>query len=334
MIVVMPDSGPDGGYVDWWNFGAGGPPEWERYHIEQLIPWVDRHYRTRARRAGRAVAGLSMGGGGALGYAARHPDTFVSASAFSGAVDMNVIRPALAAIGADDDRPLGSYEAEQVRTHAVNPWDLAPNLRGLDLALRTGDGTDGDGDVVDIVEAGVHAANASLHERLDELGLPHVWDDYGPGTHTDRFWIRDLELTVPEVMKTFRNPPHRPRRVSFKAAEPRYEAYGWKVSVDRRAVEFSHLAGARRRGLELIGSGDAVVTTPRLYRPGVAFEVEAEGGSSARRSVRAGRGGRLRIPIELGPANELQQFTPEERGAPSRFFRARVKIKPTRGGTE
>ena len=333
VIVVMPDSGAEGGYVDWWNFGAGGPPEWETYHIEQLIPWIDRTYRTRAGRAGRALAGLSMGGFGTFSYAARHPDMFVSASAFSGAVDMNVIRPALAAIGDDDDRSLGSYETEQIRTRAVNPWDLAPNLHGLELALRTGDGTDADGDLVDIIEAGVHAANVSLHDRLAELGIGHTWDDYGPGTHTDRFWIRDLELTVPEVMRTFRDPPRRPKRVSFKAAEPRYEAFGWKVKTDRRALEFSELVGARRRGFTLVGSGDAVVETARIYRSGAAFEVEVTRESSGRTSAHAvARRGRLRIPVELGPANDLQQFTPEERESPSRFFRARVKINRTPGG--
>jgi S-formylglutathione hydrolase FrmB len=333
LIVVMPDSGPDGGYVDWWNFGAGGPPQWERYHLEQLIPWVDRRYRTRAGRAGRAVAGLSMGGFGALSYAARHPDTFVSAAAFSGAVDMNVIRPGLAAIGRDDDRPLGSFQTEQIRTRAVNPWDLAGNLRGLDVALRSGDGRDASGKLIDVIEAGVHAANVSLHERLDDLGVAHVWDDYGAGTHSDRFWIRDLELTVPEVMRTLRDPPRRPKRVSFKAAEHRYEAYGWKVKVERRAMEFSELAGARRAGFALVGSGDAVVTTPRFYRPGAAFEVDVTGESSGEASVRrASRRGRLRIPVELGPANDLQQFSPEERKSPNRSFRARVKINRTAGG--
>jgi S-formylglutathione hydrolase FrmB len=66
LIVVMPDSGTGGGYVNWWNFGKGGPPRWETYHVSQLIPWVDAHYRTLGAPEWRAVAGLSMGGDGAL----------------------------------------------------------------------------------------------------------------------------------------------------------------------------------------------------------------------------------------------------------------------------
>ena len=55
-------------------------PKLETFTIEQLIPWVDGHYRAAARRRGRAVAGLSMGGFGAMSYAARHPDLFASAA--------------------------------------------------------------------------------------------------------------------------------------------------------------------------------------------------------------------------------------------------------------
>jgi S-formylglutathione hydrolase FrmB len=335
LIVVMPDSGPGGGYVDWWNFGAGGPPQWETYHLDQLVPFIDRRYRTIARRRGRALAGLSMGGQGALGYAARHPDMFAAAAAFSGAVDLNLITPALNAIGARDDRPLGPYETQQLRTRAVNPWDLAGNLRGLVLALRTGNGRDADGDLVDVIEAGVHAANVSLHDRLDELGIQHTWDDYGAGTHTGAYWIRDLELSLPQIMRTFRRPPRRPRRVGFKAAEPRFEAYGWKVRIERRALEFSQLVGAGRRGFELVGSGSATVRTPGLYRPRTRYRVgiEVESGSDEA-TVRSSAGGRLRIPLELGPANDMQQFTPQERESPSRFFRARVKVEPRPGGDE
>ena len=73
LIVVMPDSGAFQGYVDWFNAGRFGPPAWETYHVGELIPWIDANYRTLASRRGRAIAGLSMGGGGAMHYAAKHP---------------------------------------------------------------------------------------------------------------------------------------------------------------------------------------------------------------------------------------------------------------------
>src|SRR4051794_26016213 len=78
-IVVMPDGGPQGWYTDW----PGREELWESYHLMHLIPAIDEHFRTLADRAHRAVAGFSMGGYGALLYAARHPDLFVAAGGFS-----------------------------------------------------------------------------------------------------------------------------------------------------------------------------------------------------------------------------------------------------------
>ena len=52
------------------------------------MPWVDATYRTVAAKRGRAIAGLSMGGYGALSYAARHPGTFAAAASFSGALEV------------------------------------------------------------------------------------------------------------------------------------------------------------------------------------------------------------------------------------------------------
>lgn len=66
VIVVMPDitlAGNGGGWcTNWVNGGRGGPPEWETFHIDELIPWVDATFRTEADRGGRAIAGLSQGG--------------------------------------------------------------------------------------------------------------------------------------------------------------------------------------------------------------------------------------------------------------------------------
>src|SRR4051794_12157651 len=78
-IVVMPDGGPQGWYSDW----PGGEELWETYHLQRVIPAIDARFRTLADRAHRAVAGFSMGGYGALLYAARHPDLFVAAGGFS-----------------------------------------------------------------------------------------------------------------------------------------------------------------------------------------------------------------------------------------------------------
>ncbi|UQA91870.1 alpha/beta hydrolase [Streptomyces halobius] len=83
IIVVMPDGGPAGWYSNPVSSHTG-PRNWETFHMEQLIPWIEANFRTYAEYAGRAVAGFSMGGFGALKYAAKYPDRFASVSAHSG----------------------------------------------------------------------------------------------------------------------------------------------------------------------------------------------------------------------------------------------------------
>ncbi|HVV14336.1 alpha/beta hydrolase family protein [Amycolatopsis sp.] len=206
VIVVMPDGGAGGWYSDWFNFGAGGPPEWETYHLEQLVPWVDAHFRTDSVRV---IAGLSMGGFGAMSYAARHPGVFVAAASFSGAVDLDSI-PATLTVEASPLVDLriptavwGLRLLSDARWQAHNPWYLAANLRGLHLAVYTGNGQPGplDGPTLpDPTEYWIHAASLSFHQRLTALGIPHTYEDYGPGTHTAPYWQRDLREELPALM--------------------------------------------------------------------------------------------------------------------------------------
>src|SRR3954447_6780162 len=207
MIVVMPDADQNGYYSDWYNGGAFGPPRYETYDIRELIPWIDSHYRTVAARRGRALAGLSMGGFGALTYAARHPDLFVAAASFSGAVNNMTNGGQVLDVFAMEDGGTpgdiwGPQPTEEVRWRAHNPVDLAANLRGLSLTVRTGNGEPGGpyGGGPDGLEAGVHQMSVELHERLAALHVAHVWDDYGPGAHDWPYWARDLRETLPSMM--------------------------------------------------------------------------------------------------------------------------------------
>lgn len=81
-IIVMPE-GVTGWYVD---NQADPKLQWEDYLIKDLIPYVDSHYRTVAAREGRAIAGLSMGGYGAMTLGLRHPDLFAAVASMSGAL--------------------------------------------------------------------------------------------------------------------------------------------------------------------------------------------------------------------------------------------------------
>jgi S-formylglutathione hydrolase FrmB len=198
LIVVMPDGGREAEYTDWYRGGRRVKPRWETYHVDQLVRWVDARFRTIAGRRGRAIAGLSMGGFGALSYAARNPRTYAAAASFSGALE----------IGSPDAWGTRAANPGQWRAHL--PISLAARLRSLKLLeLRTGDGAPGPLDPRGtspfcpgcLIERVLHSMNVRLHRRLRALGIRHVWDDYGPGTHAWPYWRRDLRRTLPGLMR-------------------------------------------------------------------------------------------------------------------------------------
>ena len=85
LIVVMPDVG-NSWYVNWARSDDGQKNNWEDAIIKDLIGHVDATYRTIAKREGRAINGLSMGGFGGLMLGLKHADKFCSVGSHSGAI--------------------------------------------------------------------------------------------------------------------------------------------------------------------------------------------------------------------------------------------------------
>ncbi|HEX6797292.1 MAG TPA: alpha/beta hydrolase-fold protein [Ktedonobacterales bacterium] len=81
-IFVLPDCFTRYGGSQYINSGATG--RYEDYVIDEIVPWVDAHYRTIAEPAGRAVFGKSSGGYGSMIYGLRHPDVFSAIACHSG----------------------------------------------------------------------------------------------------------------------------------------------------------------------------------------------------------------------------------------------------------
>ena len=64
----------------------GRGPELERDLLDDVLPYVESHYPTRRDGQGRAIAGVSLGGGQALSIGLKHPDTFAWVGGFSPAL--------------------------------------------------------------------------------------------------------------------------------------------------------------------------------------------------------------------------------------------------------
>ena len=167
-----------------------------------------------------------------------------------------------------------------------------------------------------------------MHDRLERLRIPHVWDDYGPGSHTWPYWARDLRETLPSMIRRFAHPVAAPTRVTYTSTERAYAVYGWRVALRRPNVEFSTLSRADKRGFALTGSGRATVTTPARYRPRARFRVRiTRDGATASRRISADRAGRLRIDVRLARANPYDEGSPAAKAhGPLHRSTARVKI--------
>jgi S-formylglutathione hydrolase FrmB len=347
VIVVMPSEGAYGYYTDWFNKGQFGPPQWDTYNANQLIPWIDANYRTIPDRSARATAGFSLGGGGAVILAAAHPDLIGAAGSFSGAVD---ITTPTSRGTVDPVAPLiwGSYDTQEVRWRGNNATDLAANLTNTDVALYTGDGDPNIPAGLTNLERMIKEETANLHDRLTALGIPHLYDAYGAGTHSPDFFERDLKQWLPRMVHFFSLHHALPTSFTYASTKPNYSVYDWNVSLQRRAVEFSALDVASAARFSVVGSGNATVVTGALYEPNRKYAVTiSDATNSKTKSITTDADGRLTLTLHLGPPNPAQQYTiaaaaharttaPNQpvtshppflvRGSGSTFYRTRISV--------
>jgi len=198
VLVVMPEGGRVGFYSDWRR-----GPAWERFHLRELRQILEQRYRAGGRGA---VAGLSMGGMGAMTYAARHPDFFRAAAAFSGLLhtrlDSGTVSGLLQVEGEDSAGLWGDPDGKRWAAH--NPYDLAGRLRGTRLFVSSGTGSPGpldpSGASGDRIEPIVLRESAAFVARLRRLEIAARVDLYGPGTHTWPYWQRELHRSWPLLM--------------------------------------------------------------------------------------------------------------------------------------
>jgi S-formylglutathione hydrolase FrmB len=173
-IVVMPDGG-ESFYINSFD----GRERYEDFLIQELIPAIDRKYRTAANRAARGISGVSMGGYGATHLGMRHPEIFGSASAHSAALIAKFPHP-LPTDGRWEfyarvlQKPFGS-PLNEAYFDANNPLTLAENPQGfanLKLYFDCGDQD----------RYGFDAGAKELDQILTSRSFPHQFV-LRPGNH-------------------------------------------------------------------------------------------------------------------------------------------------------
>jgi putative tributyrin esterase len=191
LIIVTPE-----GYDSWYIDSATVlTDKYESYFVRELIPDVDARYRTIKDKRARGVAGLSMGGYGALKYGLKYPDYFAFAGSLSGALDpanrseerpgfaWDILRPSLvAAFG-----PVNSRARQVNDLHQIARNFTAADISSLPyLYFDCG------------LEDGFLATNREFAEILLSKKIAHQYRQL-PGGHNWKYWDRQVR----EILRVY-----------------------------------------------------------------------------------------------------------------------------------
>lgn len=180
-IIVMPD-----GKVSWYVNSFDGKDPWEDMFIKEFIPFIEREYRIRPQKEFRAIAGLSMGGNGALLLSMRHPELFSSCVAMSAGTftDEEIL-------GDDSyDRYFGNIYGPKTKDALSEHWKTYSPLYLLDSVdkekLKS---------IRFYIDCGdddfLYKGNSALHVKMRDLGIPHEYR-VRQGGHEWSYWRTGL----------------------------------------------------------------------------------------------------------------------------------------------
>jgi S-formylglutathione hydrolase FrmB len=185
LIIVMPD-GNDSWYTNW----ASDPQQkYEDYIIKDLIAEVESHYRTIDTRDSRWIAGLSMGGYGALKFGLKYPQMFSIAGSFSGALNPDGRMASEHAAFAPQLMKVYGPESSATRVNN-NIYKLAAETQSATapyffLTCGTSD-----------------SFLATNRDFVASLPAQHIRYEYHelPGTHSWEFWDHSIQIFLREFI--------------------------------------------------------------------------------------------------------------------------------------
>lgn len=192
MIVISPNAGGNIGEGVWNGYFDMEGWAYERFFFEEFLPAVEKEYRIKGEKGSRAIAGLSMGGGGSTSYAQRHADMFCACYAMSALMHLDAPQA---------QAPRDEKDKMWHLTKAVNKLSCVDYVANADdkakEALRT---------VAWYVDCGdddfLFECNMNLVLAMRKAGIPYqlrVRD----GGHTWEYWHSALYDALPFVSRVF-----------------------------------------------------------------------------------------------------------------------------------
>lgn len=190
MIIVMPDA--DTGTRGYFN-SVRGNWNYEDFFFKEFMPYIEKTYRIKAKKQYRAVAGLSMGGGGTFMYALHHPELFSSAcplSASVGPIDLKDAETRLKRSLPD------ATEAEVKKMYETqNALFLVNNMPDADKKAVKWYIDCGDDDFL-------YEMNSLMHIAMRKKEIPHEFRIRNGG-HSWPYWRSALPTVLGFVSDTF-----------------------------------------------------------------------------------------------------------------------------------
>ena len=178
-----------------------GRTRYEDFLVQEFLPYIEGRYRVRAGRASRGVAGISMGGFGALHLAFHHPELFGSVSAHSAAVIEKA--PAINVADSAESGRLRIFGTifgsppDRAFWDRVSPLTLARTADFAHLAIYFDCGAQDD--------YGFNAGADALHRALDARHIPHEFHIY-PGGHNWAYFAEHLPASLEFHSRVFAQP--------------------------------------------------------------------------------------------------------------------------------
>ena len=191
MIIVMPDANTGRrGYAN----TATGAWLYEDFFFKELMPAVEKKYRIKAEKRFRAVAGLSMGGGGSFAYALHHPELFSSAcplSAATGPLDLEAAKAQIKR-GQDSTATAAQVEAYYKQQSALYMINNIPDDQKKAVRWYIDCGDD------DFLFEG----NSLVHIAMRKKEIPHEFRIRNGG-HTWTYWREALPDVLAFISQAF-----------------------------------------------------------------------------------------------------------------------------------
>jgi S-formylglutathione hydrolase FrmB len=188
-----------GGDASFYINSEDGKVRYEDFLLQEFFPFIEKRYRVAPGRGHRAIAGISMGGYGALHLAFRHPQLFISVGAHSAAL----IEKLPVYLGSAPNSPRARL-LSGVFGSPPDPlfWDRnspltlgrTADLAGLKVYFDCGDQDD----------YGFDAGNAALDKILTSRHIPHEYHLY-PGRHDPNYFAEHLPATLQFASRAFTN---------------------------------------------------------------------------------------------------------------------------------